>query len=762
MSYKSVLLALSPSAYWPLDQSSIPADVVGSITTALEGGAALGASGPLTVDPSPCATFDGSDDRINISDTAALDLTTNWSVSFFFNGDLFNHAGGANFPRILSKGSGSGVGYQFLVDHAAGPKLAIQTQGLSDTTHQTVSNVSTGTWYHVVTTYDGSNVRIYLDGTLDYTGPATGSVTTNATALYLGQRGDAASRWDGRIAHVGIWNGTVLSGAQVTSLYAARTLPADTTFTLPYLHARVGIARVGASLVGDYYQNPVIMVDGVDLVAAEAVQRDSLEITLEKNDVPSSARFTVTSFSGVVPEVGQVVEIGLGSIDHPIFGGQVISARYVFEADRQLTPWVKVTCGDWSQLFNRRLITADFSGQAADAIATAIVENYTTGFTADAVTPGLDTIEEFICINERPLDALKRLAVLVGGGVRIAGDRNVHFWDVDGEDTDYANTPPEELVSGLWSLRDFSHDYDFSQVRTRVIVEGNSTQTLIEVPAGESHLPIEYSWMFAPTSGRLRIGTQDLEFLARNGVTGISGRPGAQLTVDANPGDTSLTVADATDVFNMDPSFSPRWFVDEAGNAFRGEAVSTGAGGISLIPASGYGSIQFPIPAGSAVYVVDAIYGVGVPGAVSPGTSAFIKKGEAVVVRHVEDDSAAQAAIAALEGEGDGIHEFVIADSDLSYVGVAELAQAQLAAFSEPLAQAHWTTEDLNTFPGSAQDININLTGGITDTVTIDRVVLTFPVHADPTDPYPLPLRRCEGSTVRLEGLLDLIQSRVI
>lgn len=81
--------------------------------------------------------------------------------------------------------------------------------------------LSLNTWYMVTATYDGSNLRIYLNGTSD----ATPVADTNTADIY--QRGDIGATiesgsnskwWGGRMDEMGFWS-RALSGAEITQLY---------------------------------------------------------------------------------------------------------------------------------------------------------------------------------------------------------------------------------------------------------------------------------------------------------------------------------------------------------------------------------------------------------------------------------------------------------------------------------------------------------------------------------------------------------------
>ena len=71
-------------------------------------------------------------------------------------------------------------------------------------------NVEDGTWHHLAGTYDGSNVRIYLDGSEFGTGNAqTGNLnTSNPSPLGIAHRAEGAGDafFSGQIDDVRVWN----------------------------------------------------------------------------------------------------------------------------------------------------------------------------------------------------------------------------------------------------------------------------------------------------------------------------------------------------------------------------------------------------------------------------------------------------------------------------------------------------------------------------------------------------------------------------
>ncbi len=73
-----------------------------------------------------------------------------------------------------------------------------------------------GSWYHIAGSYDGSEVVLYVNGMAVASVPRSGLIATNSTALYLGNRADAARAFDGSLDEVRIWD-RALSAAEIAA-----------------------------------------------------------------------------------------------------------------------------------------------------------------------------------------------------------------------------------------------------------------------------------------------------------------------------------------------------------------------------------------------------------------------------------------------------------------------------------------------------------------------------------------------------------------
>ena len=99
-------------------------------------------------------------------------------------------------------------------------------------------SVAGGSWIHVVSVYDGSNMNIYLDGnaTPIATGAQTGTVITSSNRLIIAGNtkgysyGGTGTDWKGQIDDVGIWN-EALTTTQIANIYA-NGIPEPATLSL--------------------------------------------------------------------------------------------------------------------------------------------------------------------------------------------------------------------------------------------------------------------------------------------------------------------------------------------------------------------------------------------------------------------------------------------------------------------------------------------------------------------------------------------------
>jgi|GEM_PF-5258450 len=80
-------------------------------------------------------------------------------------------------------------------------------------------------WYHTVGTYDGSIIRLYLDGIQVATATTSGALPTITSSDEIGFY-TAAYYYDGPLSNIAYWKNTVLTKAEIAEIYNAG-VPAD-------------------------------------------------------------------------------------------------------------------------------------------------------------------------------------------------------------------------------------------------------------------------------------------------------------------------------------------------------------------------------------------------------------------------------------------------------------------------------------------------------------------------------------------------------
>ena len=83
---------------------------------------------------------------------------------------------------LFDKSNGATNGFEFRLTSQNGVQLVFRNLS----TISKVATIPTSGWVHVVTTYDGANIKMYIDGSLQNTTASTGTITANDYPLTIG------------------------------------------------------------------------------------------------------------------------------------------------------------------------------------------------------------------------------------------------------------------------------------------------------------------------------------------------------------------------------------------------------------------------------------------------------------------------------------------------------------------------------------------------------------------------------------------------
>ncbi|MBN2136776.1 MAG: C10 family peptidase [Sedimentisphaerales bacterium] len=192
--------------HWKLDEASgeRAADSAGINDGTVYGGASWAASGGAF---DGALSFDGND-YVEIPDEGNFDLEDEITVAAWVNISVVDK----DWQSVITKGDSawrlstlrSESKFHFAV---TGPPNHVAVDG----------SVSIGPneWHHVCGIYDGSNVRLYIDGMQDPSSPVaySGGITTNDYPVYIGENAEnTGRRWKGLIDDVRIYNYALSAG----------------------------------------------------------------------------------------------------------------------------------------------------------------------------------------------------------------------------------------------------------------------------------------------------------------------------------------------------------------------------------------------------------------------------------------------------------------------------------------------------------------------------------------------------------------------
>jgi len=196
-----------PVAYWSFGDNSNPIRLQGYPNLA------VGGSG-ITPHSNYSIKFNGSSQYFGDGTTSGIfNGATSLSISQWINIDPgeTTFIGAANW-----QGAGK---YQYLTRYrsqSGGFDFYVRISGASRYGRFTTS-ITGGAWYHVVGTWDGSNVRIYLNGVpgtpMSTTGTLDASTGENLLGLYQ------STRADGLMSNVAYWYNKTLTQQEVSEIY---------------------------------------------------------------------------------------------------------------------------------------------------------------------------------------------------------------------------------------------------------------------------------------------------------------------------------------------------------------------------------------------------------------------------------------------------------------------------------------------------------------------------------------------------------------
>jgi hypothetical protein len=149
--------------------------------------------------------FDGSTSKIIIPHTASL-LPANITVMAW----MYATSG----DTIVQKDWGTG----WNLFYSGGKAVFSITDQVNNKKATSTTSILNNGWHHIVGTFDGTLVKIYVDGNMEQSVDITGTTMSGTSAVYIGAN-NFGGYGGGRIDDVAIFS-RALSGTEITNFYS--------------------------------------------------------------------------------------------------------------------------------------------------------------------------------------------------------------------------------------------------------------------------------------------------------------------------------------------------------------------------------------------------------------------------------------------------------------------------------------------------------------------------------------------------------------
>ena len=173
-------------------------------------GAVSGATWTTSGKNKGALSFDGVNDWVTVADTASLDLSTGMTVEAWVR-----PAALGGWRTVAAKERSGGIVYALHASQdASRPVGQVDIDGEQDAVGP--SSLTLNAWSHLAVTYDGTSVRLYVNGGIADTSTYAGSIPASTGPLRLGGNAIWQEWFSGDLDDVRVYN-RALSAGEVQS-----------------------------------------------------------------------------------------------------------------------------------------------------------------------------------------------------------------------------------------------------------------------------------------------------------------------------------------------------------------------------------------------------------------------------------------------------------------------------------------------------------------------------------------------------------------
>jgi hypothetical protein len=195
-SYSAQVIADLPDGYWRMSETSgtTATDLAGGNDNAFyEGGYTLNQPGGLGADPNPAVTLNGATGQVRTASTTRLGSATGVTVEALVNPVTLSPS-----SQAVARKHGQ---YLLRLDNAGRVIWRLWKGGAVTELLSPSGVVTAGSWNHIAATYDGTTMRIYVNGTERAQRTLAAPVDVPNSRLYMGSS-DGYDYLNGRLDEV--------------------------------------------------------------------------------------------------------------------------------------------------------------------------------------------------------------------------------------------------------------------------------------------------------------------------------------------------------------------------------------------------------------------------------------------------------------------------------------------------------------------------------------------------------------------------------
>ena len=205
---------------WHMDDASAPAtdSTSNALDAAMSGTVTFGATGQIK---------SGTSYNNNIANFLSLTSATfNFTSALTISGWVFSSSF-ISFHGILDKTIGGATNTQYQLFLQGDVPLFRLTKSSVNTTLMADAALSNNTWYHLVATWDGTTMKMYVNNSIQTSTPALASpIDSGSGAIFIGQLGSSVFPFNGTIDELRVAN-TGRNADWVAAEYSNQNDPAN-------------------------------------------------------------------------------------------------------------------------------------------------------------------------------------------------------------------------------------------------------------------------------------------------------------------------------------------------------------------------------------------------------------------------------------------------------------------------------------------------------------------------------------------------------